>query len=86
MRYAHVEGIYRTMYPDDYSDPANPFLDADRRTVSRYISSRETTKDSFTSDSNAELKFATGAVTHKALFGFDYRALKERASSGFGGR
>ena len=61
-----------------------PFLDADRRTVSRYISNRETTKDSFTSDSNAELKFATGAVTHKALFGFDYRALKERASSGFG--
>ena len=22
MRYAHVEGIYRTMYPDVYSDPA----------------------------------------------------------------
>ena len=82
MRYAHVEGIYRTMYPDVYSDPANPFLDADRRTVARFISNRETTKDSFTSDTNAELKFATGAVTHKALFGFDYRGLKERASSG----
>jgi len=82
MRYAHVEGIYRTMYPDVYSDPVNPFLDSDRRTVARFISGRETTKDSFTSDSNAELKFATGAVTHKALFGFDYRGLKERASSG----
>jgi iron complex outermembrane receptor protein len=83
MRYAHVEGIYRTMYPDVYSDPANPFLDPDRRTVARFISNRETIKDSFTSDSNAELKFATGAVTHKALFGVDYRGLRERASSGF---
>ena len=84
VRYAHVEGIYRTLYPDVYSDPANPFLDPERRTVARYISSRETTKDSFTSDSNAELKFATGALTHKALFGVDYRGLGERAASGSG--
>ncbi|XIA64627.1 TonB-dependent siderophore receptor [Bradyrhizobium sp. TZ2] len=82
MRYAHVEGIYRTVYPDNYSNPADPFLDAAHRTVARWVSSRQTTKDSFTSDSNAELKFATGAITHKALFGVDYRGLGERASSG----
>lgn len=82
MRYAHVEGIYRTAYPDNYSNPADPFLDAAHRTVARWVSSRQTTKDSFTSDSNAELKFVTGAITHKALFGVDYRALGERASSG----
>jgi iron complex outermembrane receptor protein len=82
MRYAHVEGIYRTMYPDNYSNPADPFLDPGHRTVARWVSSRQTTKDSFTSDSNAELKFATGAITHKALFGVDYRGLGERASSG----
>ncbi|MEH2553446.1 iron complex outermembrane receptor protein [Bradyrhizobium algeriense] len=82
MRYAHVEGIYRTMYPDWSSNPADPFLDhPQHRTVARWFSSRQTTKDSFTSDSNAELKFATGAITHKALFGVDYRALGERASS-----
>ncbi|MCK1638391.1 TonB-dependent siderophore receptor [Bradyrhizobium sp. 157] len=82
MRYAHVEGIYRTMYPDWSTNPADPFLDpATRRTVARWVSSRQTTKDSFTSDTNAELKFATGAITHKALFGVDYRALGERASS-----
>lgn len=81
MRYAHVEGIYRTAYPDWSTNPADPFLDADRRTVARWFSSRQTAKDSFTSDSNAELKFATGAVTHKALFGVDYRALGERAMS-----
>jgi len=87
MRYAHVEGIYRTMYPNlnfvDPADPNFPFLDAGRRTVARDIWSRETVKDSFTSDSNAELKLVTGPVAHKLLFGVDYRVLNERAKSGF---
>jgi iron complex outermembrane receptor protein len=82
MRYTHVEGIYRTAYPDNYTNPDDPFLDPAHRTVARWVSSRQTTKDAFTSDSNAELKFATGAITHKALFGVDYRTLGERASSG----
>jgi iron complex outermembrane receptor protein len=87
MRYTHVEGIYRSMYPDlgfvDPADPNFPFLDPARRTVARSIWSRETAKDSFTSDSNAELKLLTGQVSHKVLFGVDYRALKERAQSAF---
>jgi len=90
MRYAHVEGIYRTAYPNVYGDPYTPpnpnfpFLDPSRRTVERYIFSRETSKDSFTSDSNAELKFQTGPVLHKTLLGVDYRGLNERARSGSG--
>ena len=86
MRYAHVEGIYRTMYPDLTIDPANPdspFLDSSRRTVARSIWSCETSKDSLTSDSNAELKVLTGPVAHKLLFGVDYRELRERARSAF---
>ena len=83
-RYAHVEGIYRSMYPDVYSNPANPFLDPERRTVARYIWSRETSKDTLTSDTNAEVKFATGPIAHKTLFGVDYRRLQESASSGGG--
>ncbi|WP_445216526.1 TonB-dependent siderophore receptor [Bradyrhizobium sp. Pa8] len=82
LRYAHVEGIYHGLYPDVYSTPDNPFLDAGRRTVARYVSARDSVKDNFTSDTNAELKFATGAVLHKTLFGIDYRDYKERASSG----
>ena len=92
MRYAHVEGIYRTAYPNVYCDPyapANPnpyfpFMDPSRRTVERFLWSRETSKDSFTSDSNVELKFSTGPVLHKTLVGVDYRGLKERARSGSG--
>jgi iron complex outermembrane receptor protein len=86
MRYTHVEGIYRTMYPDLTIDPANPdspFLDSSRRTVARSIWSRETVKDSLTSDSNAELNVLTGPVAHKLLFGVDYRELRERARSAF---
>lgn len=84
MRYAHVDGIYRTMYPDVFANPANPFLDPERRTIARITDGRETTKNNFTSDSNAELKFATGPLTHKTLFGIDYRGQTERASSGKG--
>lgn len=84
IRYTHVDGVYRTMYPDVYSDPANPFLDAERRTVARITYGRDTAKDNLTSDSNAELKFATGPLIHKTLFGVDYRGQKERASSGEG--
>ena len=47
-------------------NPNFPFLDPGRRTVARDIWSRETVKDSFTSDSNAELKLLTGPVAHKA--------------------
>ena len=51
--------------------------------MARSIWSRETVKDSLTSDSNAELKLHTGAVAHKVLFGADYRELREHAQSGF---
>lgn len=81
MRFAHVEGIYNTVYPDVYSSPADPFLDPERRTVNRVVSGRSTSKDSFTMDNNAELKLATGPVEHKVLLGFDYRRLLERAKS-----
>lgn len=87
LRYAHVEGIYRSMWPDlnfvDPSDPNYPFLDSSRRTMARSVWNRETVKDSLTSDSNAELKLHTGAVAHKVLFGADYREARERAQSGF---
>ena len=47
--------------------------------MARSIWSRQTIKDSFTSDSNAELKLLTGPVAHKPLLGADYRGLGERA-------
>ncbi|MBR0826062.1 TonB-dependent siderophore receptor [Bradyrhizobium manausense] len=82
VRHTHVEGIYHGMYPDVYTNPDNPFLDPARRTVARFVWARDSVKDTLTSDSNAELKFTTGPVQHKTLFGVDYRNFRERASSG----
>jgi iron complex outermembrane recepter protein len=85
-RYTHTNGIYNTMYPEQYfndgTNPNYPFLDATRRTVARIVSARDTTKDALTSDTNAELKLQTGPVSHRLLAGLDYRRLDDRARSG----
>jgi iron complex outermembrane receptor protein len=83
-RYSHTDGDYAIMYPDLYSNPTNPFLDANRRTVARIYYARQAAKDAFTSDSNAELKVATGPVSHKILVGIDYLGLSEKTRSGSG--
>ena len=82
MRFTHVDGEYHSIYPDVYSNSTDPFLDPARRTVARFGFDRATTKDAFTIDNNAELKLATGPVSHKLLFGMDYRMLSEIARSG----
>jgi len=84
-RYWHVDGVYRSAYPDQYTpnqpDPY-PFLDPARRTVARWTFGSDSKRDNLTSDSNAELKFATGLVSHKVLIGADYRRFKERSAIG----
>lgn len=83
-RYSHTDGDYAIMYPDLYSNPTNPYLDPARRTVARLFVTRQASKDAFTSDTNAELKFLTGAVSHKVLVGIDYLGLEEQTRSGGG--
>jgi iron complex outermembrane receptor protein len=80
LRYAHIEGIYRSGYSNSFS--ADPFLDPERRTVARVVSNNETTRDMLTMDNNLQFKFFTGPVSHKVLVGTDYRELHERSRSG----
>lgn len=82
LRYAHVDGIYRSVYANVFS--ANPFLDVSRRTVNRYTSNQEVSNDNFTADNNIQIKALTGALEHKVLFGVDYRGLYARSSVGGG--
>lgn len=82
LRYAHVDGIYRSVYANVFS--TDPFLDASRTTVNRYTANQETSKDNFTIDNNIQVKALTGALSHKVLFGVDYRDVKERSASGSG--
>lgn len=83
MRYWHTDNIYHSMYPDLYTNPGNPFLDPDNRTVARYIFMEDSVRDNFASDTNVEMKFGTGEVAHKLLVGFDHRRIYE--SSQYGG-
>jgi iron complex outermembrane receptor protein len=82
LRYAHVDGIYRSVYANAFS--TDPFLDASRTTVNRYTSNQVTPKDNFTLDNNLQVKALTGALSHTILFGVDYRDVNERSASGSG--
>jgi iron complex outermembrane receptor protein len=82
-RYSHVDGVYNTLYPDNYSNPTNPYVDPAMRSVFRYAQGSQTSRDTLTSDTNAELKFETGALKHKVLAGVDFRGMKETGSVGY---
>ena len=83
LRYAHVDGIYRSVYANVFS--SDVFLDsATRRTVNRYSSNQATSNDNFTTDNNIQVKALTGALAHTVLFGVDYRSLYARSSVGSG--
>lgn len=82
MRYQDVDGVYNTAYVDVFSNPANPYVNAGQSQVYRYVESWLSHRKTFTSDTNAELKLATGPVTHKLLFGLDYRRMRETGDYG----
>ena len=83
LRFAHVDGIYRSVYANVFS--ADPFLDpVTRRTVNRYTSNQAVSNDNITVDNNLQVKGLTGALEHKVLFGVDYRGLYARSSVGGG--
>ncbi len=83
-RYSHDDGIYRTMYPNNYSDPFNPYVNPSQQSVYRYTYALETSRNMLTADTGGQFDFATGAMTHKVLFGVDVRNLTEQSNSGYG--
>ena len=82
MRYSDVDGVYNTAYVDSFSNPSNPYVDPAQRQVNRFVESWLSNRKTFTSDTNLELKFGTGPVSHKVLVGFDYRRVNERGDYG----
>jgi len=88
MRYSHVDGIYRTMYPNSYDNPFNlfpyfPYTDATQQSVNRIKYALETKRDTFTVDTGGQFDFSTGPMTHKVLFGFDLRQVTEEGQTGY---
>lgn len=81
VRYIDAKATFRQLYPDVYSDPANPFIDGTATTgrrVNRFAYQTMPHGRILTSDANAKLEFATGPFTHELLAGIDYSNYFER--------
>ena len=83
-RYIDSDLSYFTHYPDSYTNPANPYLDAARRRIGLYADGSVARLNVFTTDNNAQFKFTTGAnVEHTLLAGLDYSWNNVRKRGGF---
>lgn len=83
-RYIDSDLTYLTHYPNSYSNPANPYLDPAQRTIGLYADGSIARMEIFTTDSNLQFDFATGAgIDHVLLAGIDYSWNRVRKTSGF---
>lgn len=72
-RYIDSDLSYFTHYPNSYSNPANPYLDADQRLIGLYVDGSIARMEIFSTDNNVQLNFNTGsAIEHDLLAGIDY--------------
>jgi iron complex outermembrane receptor protein len=82
-RYIDSDVTYLTHYPNNYTDPANPFLDADRRIMGNYADGTIARLNIFSTDNNLRFDFDTGdQVKHVLLAGIDYSWNRVRKTGG----
>ena len=84
IRYVEASAAFNEIYPDVYSNPTDPFIDAEQRRVARSAYAIESDTRTFTTDNHLVWDVATGAFTHKVLVGVDYLDNREKQNSGFG--
>ena len=83
-RYIDSDLTYFTHYPNNYSNPANPFLDADQRIIGLYVDGSLARMEIFSTDNNVQVDFNTGdAIEHTLLAGIDYSFNRVRKTGGF---
>jgi iron complex outermembrane receptor protein len=84
-RYLDSKVTYFTHYADSYTNPINPYLDADRRMIGLYSDGSLARLKVFSTDNNLQFKFNTGArVEHLLLAGVDYSWNEVRKRGGYG--
>lgn len=86
-RYIDAKSTFRELYPDVYSNPANPFIDGTAQTgrlLNRFAYQTKPHARIFTSDVNAHFQFDTGPFSHQLLTGVDYSNYFERTRSASG--
>ncbi|AKH42696.1 iron complex outermembrane receptor protein [Altererythrobacter atlanticus] len=83
-RYIDSDVTYFTHYPNSYSNPTNPYLDADQRLITLIASGGPARMEVFTTDNNVQFDFNTGAnVEHVLLAGVDYSWNRVRKEAGY---
>ncbi len=81
LRYIDSKTEFRELFPDTYSNPENPFIDADNRVLNRLSYGVKPDNRILTSDNALQFDFATGAFRHLLLAGVDYTDFREEAQS-----
>jgi len=79
VRYLDGKTEFRELYPDTYSNPLDPFIDADKRVLNRNAYGVRPDVRSLTSDNAVQFDFATGAFQHLLLAGVDYSDYREKS-------
>jgi iron complex outermembrane receptor protein len=84
LRYVDSAVDFNEIYPDVYSDPANPFIDADRRIVNRSMYATRSRIAMLTSDNHLRYVFQTGPLRHEFLGGVDWLMYRQHSASASG--
>ncbi|MEH6661552.1 MAG: TonB-dependent siderophore receptor [Parasphingorhabdus sp.] len=83
-RYIDSDLEYFTHYPNNYSNPTNPFLDADQRVMGLYVDGSIARMEVFSTDNNVQFNFNTGSnVEHTLLAGVDFSFNSVYKTAGF---
>lgn len=79
VRYLDGKTEFRELYPDTYTNPLDPFIDANKRLVNRNAYGVRPDVRSLTSDNALQFDFATGPFQHLLLAGVDYSDYREES-------
>lgn len=83
-RYIDSDLTYLTHYPNNYSNPANPFLDANQQIMGLYVDGSVARMEIFSTDNNVQFNFDTGeSIEHTLLAGIDFSFNRVRKTGGF---
>lgn len=83
-RYSDAPVDYRGLYPDSYANPAQPFLDADRRRLNRFAFDLALDQRSIVTDHHVAGAFGTPGLRHHVLAGVDYHDYRRGSETAFG--
>ncbi|MDI9239596.1 TonB-dependent siderophore receptor [Lysobacter sp. LF1] len=81
LRYIDSKTDFREIFPDTYSNPEFPFIDADGRVLNRLTYGVKPDNRILTADNSLQFDFATGSFQHLLLAGLDYTDFREESST-----